>query len=102
MLASVHELVTANWPWLGLSLIWSLNGPIEQVLMREYSAQSYAKAKAVAVGVAFLASPVEMDVTIFAHPLMWVLFLVRRARHLHSHVAATELSLSRAASSTRR
>lgn len=70
------QFVTSNWPWLALSFIWSLNGPVEHMLMQTHSAQAYAKAKAVAVGVAFLASPVEFDLAIFAHPLMWVLCFV--------------------------
>ena len=64
--------------WMALAVLWSLNGPTESMLMRHYSPQVYSKAKALAVGAVYLASPVSVEETlsIFQRPFMWVLFFV--------------------------
>lgn len=63
--------------WLALAALWSLNGPTESLLMRKHDATVYAFAKAVAVGLSYLLfAPVAFEeaLSLWSHPLMWVLF----------------------------
>jgi len=75
---SLKEMISLDGAWITLSVLWSLNGPLESVLMRQHSAPAYAKAKAIAVGATYLASPIALDETlaVVLHPLFAVLFIV--------------------------
>ena len=74
----IGRVVGPNTAWLVLAVLWSLNGPTERNLMRHFSPAVYSKAKALAVGATYLASPVSWDETlaIFQYPAMWILFAV--------------------------
>ena len=74
----VMVLLGPDTAWMVLAGLWSLNGPVEGILMRTHSGAAYAKAKAIAVGATYLAAPIALEETlaIFTHPLMWLLLLV--------------------------
>ena len=77
--ALLTRFVGPGTAWIVLAVLWSLNGPTERTLMQHFSPAVYAKAKALAVGATYLASPgVSWDDTrqIFRLPAMWVLFIV--------------------------
>ena len=76
---TISKFLGPNATWIILAFLWSLNGPTEHSLMQHVSPAVYAKAKAVAVGAAYLATstvPWEESLQIFGHASMWVLFVV--------------------------
>ena len=59
----LSRVVGPSTAWVVLAVLWSLNGPTERNLMRHFSPAVYSKAKALAVGATYLASPVSWDVS---------------------------------------
>ena len=70
--------IDPNAVWMLLASLWSLNGPVESVLMRSHSMATYSKAKALAVGATYALAPISWSETasLFQHPAMWLLLLV--------------------------
>ena len=69
-------VINPDTAWMALSVLWSLNGPLESSILRVHAGPAYAKLKAVVVGAAYLCSPVAFDWQLFSHPLMWVMLIV--------------------------
>lgn len=59
-----------------LSLIWSIGGPTEKLLLKHHSPDAYAATKAIAVSVGYLITRQPLDFKIFYSPFAWILLCI--------------------------
>ena len=59
-----------------LAVLWSVNGPVEKVLLRRHSPDAYATVKAFCVSAGYLLARRPVDVAILSNPWAWVLVAV--------------------------